>query len=149
MREDVGQPRIVIEERGGGAGSFLLGVLVGAGAALLLAPRSGRETQRDIRGFVTGRVDAVRGAVDTGVEQARTAVHEGRSAAAQARTDLQRRVEEAKASYRGGQRPEPPRAPALQLAASAPRVQPAVQEVVITEVTTEPDAGDLAGGEVR
>ncbi|HZG41407.1 MAG TPA: YtxH domain-containing protein [Longimicrobium sp.] len=148
MREDVGQPRIVIEERGGGAGSFLLGVLVGAGAALLLAPRSGRDTQREIRGFVTGRVDAVRGAVDTGVEQARTAVHEGRSAAAQARTDLQRRVQEAKASYRGGQRPEPPRAPALQLATSAPSTR-AVQEVVITEVTTEPDAGDLAGGEVR
>lgn len=145
MREDVGQPRIVIEERGGGAGSFLLGVLVGAGAALLLAPRSGRETQREIRGFVTGRVDAVRGAVDTRVEQARTAVDEGRSAAAQARGELQRRVEEAKASYRGGQRPEPPRAPALQLAVSAPPVQ----EVVITEVTTEANVGDLAGGEVR
>ena len=149
MREDLGQPRIVIEERGGGAGSFLLGVLVGAGAALLLAPRSGRETQREIRGFVTGRVDAVRGAVDTRVEQARTAVDEGRSAAAQARAELQRRVEEAKASYRGGQRPEPPHAPALQLATSAPPARAAVQEVVITEVTTEPDVGDLAGGEVR
>jgi hypothetical protein len=149
MREDVGQPRIVIEERGGGSGSFLLGVLVGAGAALLLAPRSGRETQREIRGFVTGRVDAVRGALDTRVEQVRTAVDEGRSAAAQARAELQRRVEEAKASYRGGQRPEPPRSPALQLATSAPPARAAVQEVVITEVTTEPDVGDLAGGEVR
>jgi gas vesicle protein len=154
MRDQVGLPRIVIEERAGGTGAFLLGVLVGAGAALLLAPRSGRETQREIAGFVGGKVDAVRDAVDTRVRQARTAVNEGRAAAAEAREQLQRRVAEAKASYRSGQRPEPPRAPALQLvptdagAGAAPRT--AAQEVVITGVTTEPDAGDLAGrGEVR
>lgn len=178
MRDDVGLPRIVIEERGGGPGAFLLGVLVGAGAALLLAPRSGRETQREIAGVVgglreaaegrlddtrtsvtglvhrsreavAGRVHAVRGAVDTKVTQARTAVHEGRSAASQARAELQRRVEEAKAAYRSGQRPEGPRPPALQLVPATPpagrTAGAVVQEVVITEVTTEPHAGDLAG----
>src|SRR5690606_22856466 len=42
-------PYIVIEREGGGVGPFLWGVLLGAGVALLLAPRSGEETQEEIR----------------------------------------------------------------------------------------------------
>src|SRR4029078_5987754 len=44
------QPYVVIERRSeGGVGAFLLGIALGAGVALLLAPRSGEETRRDIK----------------------------------------------------------------------------------------------------
>src|SRR5437899_1059144 len=42
------QPYIVIEKHSGGVGNLLLGVLIGAGVALLFAPRSGEETRSDI-----------------------------------------------------------------------------------------------------
>lgn len=42
-------PYIVIERHSGSVPSFLWGALLGVGAALLFAPRSGRETQREIR----------------------------------------------------------------------------------------------------
>ena len=35
------QPYIVIEKHSGGVGNLLLGVVIGAGVALLFAPRSG------------------------------------------------------------------------------------------------------------
>ena len=47
--EDEDERYYVIEERGGGLGSFLLGAVVGAGIALLIAPQSGEETRRDIK----------------------------------------------------------------------------------------------------
>src|SRR5262245_46237920 len=101
-RDDEG-PYIVIErERGGSMGSFILGALVGAGVALLLAPQSGEETQEEIRRRarklraqaedrlriaqqqletrldrarenVQGRVDSMRGAVESGRQAARDA----------------------------------------------------------------------------
>ena len=47
-RDDV--PYIVIErESGGGVGSFLLGALLGAGVALLFAPKTGKETQEELK----------------------------------------------------------------------------------------------------
>ena len=47
-RDDV--PYIVIErETGGGVGSFLAGALLGAGLALLFAPKTGKETQEELR----------------------------------------------------------------------------------------------------
>jgi len=118
-------PAFVIETRGGGgAGTFLVGALVGAAVALLLAPRSGIETQAEIAGAarrlrddvegrvsgarervggrVSGTLDSVRGGVETGVAQARAAIDVGRGAARDAREELQRRVDEAKRSYRAG-----------------------------------------------
>jgi hypothetical protein len=159
------------------------------------------EARTSVTGWVhrgRERVDSLRDAVDLRVDQARTAVQDGKTAAVQARGELRRRVEEAKASYRGGQRGEaPPSGP--RLAPSNPSLAPAssvpaglaggsvadpdrvtmdgepvpawltlmdsddpparrrtgndaesgsmvVQEVVITGVSTETDAGDLAGG---
>ncbi len=50
MRDQDEGPYVVIERGGGGgAGAFILGALVGAGVALLLAPRTGEETQQDIK----------------------------------------------------------------------------------------------------
>ena len=170
MREDEEEYEVVIEERGG-FGTFLLGALFGAGVALLLAPRNGRETQAELaralsgvreraggpvdgtrqsvaglvsraRGGLTGRLDEVRAAVDDRMDRVRGAVDEGRMAATQARVELRRRVDEAKAAYRTNRGP----------ASSGPRIMPAqppaaapADEVVITETVVERDAGDLAG----
>lgn len=168
--EDEEEYEVVIEERGGW-GTFLLGALVGAGVALLLAPRSGRDTQAELaralggvrdraggpvdgtreavvgwagraRGGLTGRLDEVRAAVDDRIDRVRGAVDEGRMAATQARVELRRRVDEAKAAYRTNRGPAP----------SGPRIMPAqapaaavADEVVITGTVVERDAGDLAG----
>ena len=43
------EPAVIIERHSGGVGSFLVGVAIGAVAALLLAPQSGAATRRDIR----------------------------------------------------------------------------------------------------
>ena len=71
MREHDDLPYIVIERRSAGLGPFVWGALLGAGAALLLAPRSGAETQEEIREGVRrarraaeDRVGAVRSTVD-------------------------------------------------------------------------------------
>ena len=150
----------VIIERRGGAGMLLLGLLVGAAAGLLLAPRSGVETQAEIgraarrlreqaegrvadarlavsgrvdaaRGSVQDRFEAVRGAVESRAEAARGAVDAGRRAARDAREELRRRVDDAKAAYRAR-------------GADGAAPPPPAAEVAITEVSTETDAGDLA-----
>jgi gas vesicle protein len=170
--EDEEEYEVIIEERGGGVGTFLLGALVGAGVALLLAPRGGRETQAELarllggvrdmtggpvhgtresvagwvgraRGQVTGRLDEVRAAVDDRMDRVRGAVDEGRMAATQARVELRRRVDEAKAAYRTG-RGGTPTSPPRSISPVAPG-EGAADEVVVTETVVERDAGDLAG----
>lgn len=115
-------PYFVIERDGGGSsvGSFILGALVGAGVALLFAPRSGEETQREIReraGHLRDAAeDRVRDAqkqVEAKLEQAREelmgrvdavreAVDSGRDAAHEARVDLKDKIEQSKAAARAG-----------------------------------------------
>ena len=131
MRHQDDEPYIVIEKHGGGVGDFLLGALIGAGVALLFAPRSGRETRADIsrraraaqvrvRDVATGVTDQVvdtfetarsrieeqietaREAIVTKKEQVSRAMEAGREAAQQARTDLERRLAETKAAYNAG-----------------------------------------------
>jgi len=125
------EPYIVIEKHGGGVGDFLLGALIGAGVALLFAPKSGFETRDDIKrgarkaqnkvrdvaeGVTEQAVDTFEGArarVEEELESARSAItakkdqvsramEAGRDAAQQARTDLERRLAETKAAYRAG-----------------------------------------------
>ena len=125
-------PYIVIEKHsGGGVGDFILGALVGAGIALLFAPKSGVETRGDIKrsarraqnkvrdvaeGVTEQVVDTFEGArarVEAELESARSAIaakkdqvsramEAGRDAAQQARTDLERRLAETKAAYNAG-----------------------------------------------
>ena len=131
MRHQDDEPYIVIEKHGGGVGDFLLGALIGAGVALLFAPRSGRETRADIsrraraaqdrvRDVATGMTDQVvdtfetaRSRIEEQIESARTAIvtkkeqvtramEAGREAAQQARTDLERRLAETQAAYNAG-----------------------------------------------
>ena len=121
MARDDEVPYIVIErERGGSMGSFILGALVGAGVALLLAPQSGEETQDEIRRRarklraqaedrlriaqqqLENRLDRARENVQGRVDSMRGAVESGRQAARDARADLERRLEQTKAAYRSG-----------------------------------------------
>jgi gas vesicle protein len=121
MRNQDETPTIVIErDSGGGVGAFLLGALVGAGIALLLAPKSGVETQEDIKRQarklrsaaeervreaqrqIEERLGEVREGVQTRLDNVKEAVTAGRSAASDARTDLEKRLQRSKAAYRAG-----------------------------------------------
>ena len=124
-----GEPFVVIEREEPGIGTLLLGVAIGAGIALLLAPRSGEETRRmishrarragdrlrdvaaeaadsvasqanDVRDRVSERVGAARAAVRRGQDNVLDAVDAGRYAAVEARSDLERRIAENKAARR-------------------------------------------------
>ena len=121
MRERDDVPYIVIErESGGGVGSFLIGALMGAGLALLFAPKTGKETQedlkvkaRELRDLTEDRVrevsrqleerlDVAREGVSARVDQVRDAVESGRQAAMDARGELETKLEKSKAAYRAG-----------------------------------------------
>lgn len=74
MRDHDDVPYIVIERHSAGFGTFIWGMVIGAGAALLLAPRSGAETRDEIR----ERVDRARSAASDRVEAAKSTVHRTR-----------------------------------------------------------------------
>ncbi|HEY8311845.1 MAG TPA: YtxH domain-containing protein [Gemmatimonadaceae bacterium] len=124
-----GEPFVVIEREEAGIGTLLLGVAIGAGIALLFAPRSGIATRQmigkrarrtservrdaatevadnvtsqvnQVRDRVADRVGAARDAVRRGQDHVLDAVDAGRYAAGEARTDLERRIAENKAARR-------------------------------------------------
>src|SRR3954471_12418827 len=117
---DHDEPVIIIEKHNE-IGSLLVGVLIGAGVALLFAPRSGADTRASIRrkakeagdavkgaaedvtGKVTDTFETARARVEEQIESARNAieikkaqvaraVEAGRDAASQAREDLESRL---------------------------------------------------------
>jgi gas vesicle protein len=121
MRDHDDVPYIVIErESGGGVGSFLLGAMVGAGLALLFAPKTGEETQEELKEQaqrlrlaaeervrvaqrqLEERLDDAREGVSTRYDEVRDAVNAGREAAISARSDLQDKLDRSKAAYRAG-----------------------------------------------
>jgi gas vesicle protein len=120
MAEHDELPYIVIERHSGGFGSFIVGALIGAGTALLLAPRSGRETRDELRASALRlrdrAEDAVRGVADSvnetiggvrdevegRIDAARDAFEAGRRAARETRTEMESRVREVRAGVRGG-----------------------------------------------
>jgi gas vesicle protein len=121
MRDHDDVPYIVIErDSGGGVGSFLLGAMVGAGIALLFAPKSGEETQeelkeqarklrvaaeervREAQRQLEDRLDEAREGVAGRYDEVRDAVKAGREAAVSARSDLETKLERSKAAYRAG-----------------------------------------------
>ena len=113
---------IVIVEKGNnaGMGAFVIGALLGAGAALLLAPKSGKETQdelkeqvrkwkgvaeermKDAQEVVEEHIDQARAGVSSKMEDVRGAVEAGRQAAVEAREDLEHKLEKSKSAYRAG-----------------------------------------------
>jgi gas vesicle protein len=125
----VERPYVIVERREAGVGSFLIGLALGAGVALLLAPQSGEETRREIarrarraqeaakdfvedvsgtvadkfnevRTSVEERVEATFEAVDARKRQVTNAVEAGRAAARQTRVELEHRIAERKAAYK-------------------------------------------------
>jgi gas vesicle protein len=166
MRDHDDLPYIVIEKHsGGGMSTFLWGALLGAGAALLLAPRSGEETQEEIRERVRrlrdaaedrvnevrdsvtdsysrtrdriqDQIDTVRDTVEARADRARSAVDAGRRAARDARSELERRVAEARENVADSLHTDH--------GFGASSLQPEV-DVVITEVVLE-EPGDRPHG---
>jgi gas vesicle protein len=127
----VDEPYVVIEKRSAGLGPFVLGLAVGAGIALLYAPRTGEETRRELRRSarrvrtvardaaedlsdqvvdryeqakrtVESQLDSARHALEMRKRQAAEAIRAGRAAAQQARDDLEARIAETKAAYHAG-----------------------------------------------
>jgi gas vesicle protein len=127
----VEEPYLIVERESGssGAGALLLGLAVGAGLALLLAPQSGEETRRsiarrarraseaaqdfvgdvsgtvadkfqDVRASVEERIEATLDTVDRKRRQVTNAFDAGRAAARQARGELEQRIAESKAAYK-------------------------------------------------
>ncbi len=110
-------PYIVVERRNGAVGAFLVGALVGAGVALLLAPRSGRELRdgiangarrlkhtaegkvRDVQNAFSDTIESVRRQVSDRVDAARDALDAGREAARESRAEMERRIRETRAGY--------------------------------------------------
>lgn len=128
------QPYIVIEKHEAGLGPLLIGLAIGAGVALLFAPRSGAETRQDIkrrasrvrraaedaatdvadsvadtfhdaRRRVEDQIDAVRESIDLKRQQVNRAVRAGRLAADEARAELEARIAERKAAHAGANVP--------------------------------------------
>jgi gas vesicle protein len=124
------EPYVIIERREQGIGSLLFGLALGAGVALLLAPQSGVETRREIarrarraqeaaqdfvgdvsgtvadkfqevRASVEERIEATLDAVDDKKRRVSNAFHAGRAAARDARGELEQRIAESKAAYKG------------------------------------------------
>ncbi|MEO5590044.1 MAG: YtxH domain-containing protein [Gemmatimonadaceae bacterium] len=122
-------PYVVIERNEPGIGPMLLGLAIGAGVALLFAPRTGVEIRRDLqrrarrvgdqaqdfvsevtdsvnekfqaaREQVESRIDSTRQAVELKKRQVNSAVDAGRVAAQQARVELEQRIAETKAAYK-------------------------------------------------
>lgn len=125
-----GEPYVVIERHETSAAPFLIGLALGAAAALLFAPRSGRATRRDIkrramrvrraaeraateardgvvdkfqdaRRKVEEQIDSARGAIDLKRRQVHRAMDAGRAAAQEARDELEQRIAESKAAHTG------------------------------------------------
>jgi gas vesicle protein len=109
MRDyDVDEPYVVIQERSSDVGSFLIGLAIGAGVALLLAPRTGDDLRGEIKRRVkhvgdkaAGSFSEARERVEQRLESARLALEEkkqrmtdavaaGRAAARQAARDARR-----------------------------------------------------------
>ena len=124
------EPYVIVERReSAGVGPFLIGLAVGAGVALLLAPQSGEETRRavarrarraqevaqdfvedvsgtvadkfqEVRATVEERIEATLDAVDDKKRRVSNAFHAGRAAAREARGELEQRIAESKAAYK-------------------------------------------------
>jgi gas vesicle protein len=122
-------PFVVIEKNEPGIGAFVAGLAIGAGLALLFAPRTGEETRRDLqqrarkvgdqaqslvsdvsdtvsntissaKQKVEERIDSTRNTVELKRRQVTNAVEAGRAAAQQARVELEQRIAETKAAYK-------------------------------------------------
>lgn len=133
--DDDGVPYVVIERSGSGLVPFVWGALLGAAAALLLAPKSGAETQQELKerarrlreraeekagelqetfqdAFTQGRrqveerYESAKRTVSHGRERAQQAIDAGRKAAHAARSELEDQMTEARTTRKGSESAE-------------------------------------------
>ena len=115
--DDEGVPYVVIERSGSGVAPFIWGALIGAAAALLMAPKSGAETQEELKErarrlreraeekaheLQEGLQDAFtegRRQVEDRLDDARKTVTEGRTKAQKAWDAGRRAAEAARSEY--------------------------------------------------
>lgn len=162
------EPYVVIERRSGSASSFIWGLALGAGIALLLAPQTGEETRRRIgvgarrarqkaletadeltdsvldryeqaRRTVEDRIDDARQAIDLKRRQAQRAIEAGRRAAEDARDELERRIAETKVAYQGG-------SDATRARRRPARRPAAARETAVAEPEGTPGESESGGG---
>ena len=118
---DEAQYVLIEKQEGGSFGAFLWGAALGAGIALLLAPRSGEQTRNEIRAGVqrirdraedavrsategvTGRIDGVKSGVTDRMDAARTTFEMGRQAARDMKAEYQYRSTASKRPAPGSQ----------------------------------------------
>lgn len=127
--EPYAAPYVIVERHEAGVGSFIVGLALGVGVALLLAPQSGEETRRslarrarraqdaaqelvedmsgtvaekfsDVRSRVEERIESTIDAVDAKTRKVSNAFQAGRAAARQSRGELEDRIAERKAAYK-------------------------------------------------
>ncbi len=111
------QPYVVIEKRDSAVSAFLAGALLGAGIALLFAPKKGSELQEDLRTGArrlregaegrltewTGQLNETYGRARDGVQGQIRAVRAGMregGGASDARADISSRLDDAKSATR-------------------------------------------------
>lgn len=117
---DYDEGYVIIERRTGNFGTLVWGMLLGAAAALLFAPKSGRETRReltdsvyrirdqaehtvrDVQAAVNDTVEDVRRQFDEGIDTARRAVESGKEAARTSRADMEEHLRESSRAFRSG-----------------------------------------------
>ncbi|MBZ0156443.1 MAG: YtxH domain-containing protein [Alphaproteobacteria bacterium] len=91
------------EESGFGSGSvllsFLLGGMVGAGLALLLAPQAGTETRRRIREFTDDVKDKTTDYISQTRDRVSSTVEKGKSYIDEKKTVLSAAIEAGKEAY--------------------------------------------------
>ena len=111
MRDQDDLPYVIIERRSAGVGAFVWGAILGAGAALLLAPRSGAETQEEIRQGVRrvrtaaeDRVDAVRSTVTRTRERIDEQIGSARDQFGAVRGQIDERADKAREALEAGRR---------------------------------------------
>jgi gas vesicle protein len=115
MRQHADEPVVIVQERSSDVGSFLLGIAIGAGVALLFAPRAGAAMRADIgrrvqkakgdvadtfadaREKVEERLERARALVEKRRRQVADAVEAGRTAARDAHQELNHRLGDARA----------------------------------------------------
>jgi gas vesicle protein len=85
--------------------TFLLGGAIGAGLAVLLAPRTGTETQAQLRDRVKGLRDQYGDVIEQGRLRATELIQSGREMLDQGQTMVNTAMERSRPSSAGGQTP--------------------------------------------
>jgi gas vesicle protein len=70
--------------------SFLLGALLGAGAALLLAPKAGQQTREQLKGMAKDAKGKAEGYYDQVKGKVTTAMHRGKETAQEDTAEVER-----------------------------------------------------------